>query len=38
MLTPKEVKERLAIGDQFIEEIVSNGKLLYSTESEAKDG
>lgn len=30
VLTPNEVKERLAIGDQFIEEIVTKGEVLYA--------
>ena len=30
VLTPKELKERLAIGDQFIEEIVTKGEVLYA--------
>lgn len=38
VLTPKELKERLAIGDQFIEEIVTKGKLLYGTEMEVEHG
>lgn len=32
VLTPNEVKERLAMGDQFIGDIVGNGKILYSAE------
>ncbi len=32
VLTPEELEERLAIGDQFIEEIVTKGEVLYSTE------
>ena len=27
--TPKEVKERIKIGDDFIKEIISKGKVLY---------
>ncbi len=38
VLTPDELKQRLAIGDQFIEEIVNKGKMLYGAESEVKDG
>jgi len=30
VLTPEELKERLAIGDQFIEEIVTKGDVLYA--------
>jgi len=30
VLTPHELEERLAIGDQFIEEIVTKGKVLYA--------
>lgn len=30
VLTPEEVEERLAIGDQFIEEIVKKGEVLYA--------
>jgi predicted nucleotidyltransferase len=30
VLTPDEVEERLAIGDQFVEEIVTEGEILYS--------
>ncbi len=30
VLTPDEVEERLAIGDQFIEEIVTKGEILYA--------
>jgi predicted nucleotidyltransferase len=29
VLTPDELKERLAIGDQFIKEIVTKGEVLY---------
>ena len=38
VLTPEELKERLAIGDQFIEEIIAKGKLVYDAELEAKHG
>ncbi len=31
VLTPREVEDRLAKGDQFIEEIVSKGRLLYGS-------
>jgi uncharacterized protein len=31
VLTPREVDERLAIGDQFIEEIITKGEVLYAT-------
>lgn len=30
VLTPKEVSERLEIGDQFVEEIIRKGELLYA--------
>ena len=30
VLTPNELEERLAIGDQFIEEIVTKGQVLYA--------
>lgn len=30
VLTPKEVSERLEIGDQFIEEIIRKGEVLYA--------
>lgn len=30
VFTPKELEERLAIGDQFIEEIVTKGQVLYA--------
>lgn len=30
VLTPQEVEERLAMGDQFIEEIISKGEVLYA--------
>jgi predicted nucleotidyltransferase len=29
VLTPDEIKQRLEIGDQFIEEILTRGELLY---------
>jgi len=29
VLTPDEVEQRLAIGDQFIEEIITKGEVLY---------
>jgi uncharacterized protein len=32
VLTPQEVHERLAIGDQFFQEIYSRGRVLYETE------
>ena len=38
VLTPEELKERLAIGDQFIERIVTKGKMLYRTEMEVEHG
>ena len=28
--TPKEVEERLALGDDFVEEILTRGKVLYA--------
>jgi predicted nucleotidyltransferase len=31
VLTPEEVTERLAIGDQFIEEIIQKGQVLYAS-------
>ena len=31
VLTPQELEERLAIGDQFIEEIVTKGEVLYAS-------
>ncbi|MFQ5881621.1 MAG: nucleotidyltransferase domain-containing protein [Candidatus Methylomirabilales bacterium] len=31
VLTPREVENRLAIGDQFIAEILEKGKVLYAT-------
>lgn len=30
VLTPEEIKERLEIGDQFIEEILTKGEVLYA--------
>ena len=30
VLTPDEIKERLAIGDQFLEEIIKKGEVLYA--------
>ncbi len=30
VFTPKELEERLAMGDQFIEEIVTKGQVLYA--------
>jgi len=30
VLTPSELERRLAIGDQFIQEIVTRGKILYA--------
>ena len=30
VLTPQEVKERLAMGDQFIEEIITKGEVVYA--------
>jgi predicted nucleotidyltransferase len=30
VLTPREVKERLEIGDQFFEEVMNKGKILYA--------
>ena len=30
VLTPEEVSKRLAIGDQFIEEIMRDGEVLYA--------
>lgn len=30
VLTPKEIKKRISIGDQFIIEIMEKGKLLYA--------
>ncbi len=38
VLTPDEVEERLAIGDQFVEEIVTEGEILYSILLEGTDG
>lgn len=31
VLTPDEIEERLATGDQFIKEIVTKGEVLYGT-------
>ena len=31
--TPAEIEERLAIGDFFIDEILTNGKVLYQHDS-----
>lgn len=31
VLTPQEVEKRLAIGDQFIKEIMEKGEVLYAT-------
>jgi predicted nucleotidyltransferase len=28
--TPKEIEKRLAIGDQFVEEVLTRGELLYA--------
>ena len=28
--TPKEVEERLALGDDFIEEVLTRGEVLYA--------
>ena len=30
VLTPEEIKQRLEIGDQFIEEILTRGEVLYA--------
>ncbi len=30
VLTPKEIEERLAMGDQFVEEIIKKGEVLYT--------
>lgn len=38
VLTPEEIKERLAIGDQFIKGIVTKGKLLYAADLEVNNG
>ena len=38
VLTPEELEERLAIGDQFIERIVTKGEVLYRTEREVELG
>jgi len=32
VLTPREVDERLAMGDQFIEEIINGGEVVYTSE------
>lgn len=32
--TPGEVEERLALGDQFVEEILTKGEVLYAREAE----
>ena len=37
VLTPDEVEERLAIEDQFVEEIVSKGEMLSRSGSEVND-
>jgi len=37
VLTPDELESRLAIGDQFFEEIIVKGKVLYDAEWEGKD-
>lgn len=31
VLTPQEIRARLAIGDQFIKEIIEKGEILYDT-------
>ncbi len=31
VLTPQEINARLAVGDQFIEEIIEKGEILYDT-------
>lgn len=31
VLTPQEINARLAVGDQFIEEIMEKGEILYDT-------
>ena len=38
VLPPDELEERLTMGDQFVEEIVNKGKMLYRAELEVKDG
>ncbi len=30
VLTPREMEKRLAIGDQFVEEIITRGEVLYA--------
>jgi predicted nucleotidyltransferase len=30
ILTPKEIEDRLAVGDQFVAEIMATGKVLYA--------
>ena len=30
VLTPEEIEERLAMGDQFVEEIIKKGEVLYA--------
>jgi hypothetical protein len=30
VLTPEEIKQRLEIGDQFIQEILAKGEVLYA--------
>ncbi len=35
--TPKEIKERLALGDFFIQEITERGKVLYEANHPAMD-
>jgi predicted nucleotidyltransferase len=30
VMTPKEIKGRLEVGDQFFEEVLSKGKILYA--------
>jgi len=32
VLTPEEIEERLRVGDQFIEEIITRGEVLYARE------
>ncbi|MBI4288721.1 MAG: nucleotidyltransferase domain-containing protein [Chloroflexi bacterium] len=32
--TPREVAERLALGDEFVEEILTKGEVLYAREAE----
>lgn len=31
VLTPEEIQNRLKIGDQFLQEIIENGEVLYAT-------